>query len=756
MGPVRFCVAIASIAIASIAAAAEAHGDSAGAPAAVPGAAPGVTPGVAAGAKRPRIGLALSGGGARGFSHVGVLRALERLRIPVDCIAGTSAGSAVGAAYAVGLGPDEIEARLRAADWKGDIFDDGPGRDELPHREKIRARADPIGVTLGIGAGGVKGASGVVAGQKIELFLHRMLGTSLEYPDFDRLPIPFRAIATDLVSGRMVVQRDGSLVHAVQASMAVPSAFAPVRVGERLLVDGGLTQNLPVAAVREACADVVIAVDISSPLLGADDLGSVFGVALQMINILMERNVADSLALLRPGDVLVRPELGALSSVDFGAGVDGIPAGEAATMAAADRLSALALDQAQYEAWQRERLARVRQDPPIDRVRVAQTRFVNPELFALDQQDGGDDSPPTEPLERVVRRWTATGDFTGIAWSVRPDREGHTLWIEPREKSWGPDYLQLGFVGSADSHGYSDFSLQGALRRTWMNRAGAEWLTIARFGRVREIETSWFQPLRVGSSWYLLPRASLSVQPRRVFAGNRAVGEFSVSRSELELAAGVQGRFGDARIGVVHANLKVEPSIGFVTLPAGSADVSGVRARLTVDRLDDPDFPRRGYALGADLFASAAAVGADTRYRRGELDAVRVRSFGPHTARARLRLAAVGGDLGALRDTVSVGGFLDLSGYQSGQFLGRGVTYASLTYYNQLMPLPRPFGSGLYAGASIEAARIREPVGATSRSLDRIGGALFVGASTGLGPLYLGIGLGQDGNRTLYFFLGRP
>ncbi|MEN9315402.1 MAG: hypothetical protein RIS35_1795, partial [Pseudomonadota bacterium] len=412
----------------------------------------------------------------------------------------------------------------------------------------------------------------------------------------------------------------------------------------------------------------------------------------------------------------------------------------------------------------RERLARARFDPPVERVKVSPTRFVNPEIFALQRIDErrpseettSAEAMPTERLERAIRRWTASGDFTSIAWSVRPERDGYTLWIDPKEKPWGPDYLQLGFVGSADSRGYSDFSVQGALRRTWMNRWGAEWLTVGRFGRVRELETSWFQPLGLDSAWYLLPRASLSVQPRRIFSGNTAVGEFSIARAEFELAAGVQGRFGDARLGLVRSRLEFEPSVGFTGVAPGSADISGVRARLTHDRLDELDFPRSGTAGVVDLFASAPTLGAQGRYRRGELDLMRVQSLGAHTLRARARWAAVGADTSTLLDTVAVGGFLNLSGYQAGQFLGSGLAYGSLTYYNQVMPLPKPFGSGLYAGVSIEGARIREPLGMSRDRLDRFGAALFVGASTALGPLYLGVGLGQAGNRAVYLFLGRP
>lgn len=379
-------------------------------------------------AHRPRLGLALSGGGARGFAHVGVLRALEALRIPIDCVAGTSAGSAVGAAYALGLSPDEIEAKLKAADWDRDIFNDQPGRSELPFRAKERTNSAPIGVTVGIGDGGLKASAGIFAGQKVELFLHRMLGYSAELESFDKLPLPFRAIATDLATGQMVVQDRGSLIHAVRASMAVPSAFAPVRIGERMLVDGGLTQNLPVQAVRETCADVVIAVNIGSPLLASSELSNVFSIALQIISILMERNVADSIAALGPEDVLITPPLEGVSAVDFGRGTDGIPGGEAATLAARVALERWSVSELDYQRWQASRRARRLTPPEIDRVEVAATRFVTPSFFSLSRTAAEAPGPlDVESLDRRIREWNGNGDFNSIAYSVRRRHNGNIL-----------------------------------------------------------------------------------------------------------------------------------------------------------------------------------------------------------------------------------------------------------------------------------------------------------------------------------------
>lgn len=330
---------------------------------------------------RPRIGLALSGGGARGFSHVGVLRALEHLRIPVDCIAGTSAGSAVGAAYALGLTPDEIEAYLKSVDWDQDIFNDQPSRTDISYRAKERLGGAPIGITLGVGADGVKIPTGIFAGQKIELFLHRMLGLSVELDSFDLLPIPFRAITTNIVNGDMVVKNDGSLVQAVRASMAVPSAFSPVKIGDQLLVDGGLTQNLPVHAVRQACADVVIAVNIGSPLLKPEELGNIFSVALQIVSILMEKNVNESIDSLTSQDILITPNLSSVSAVDFGNGVKGIPAGESATLAMADKLQMHRLSESAYRQWQNNRLSKKTSNPAISRIQITETSYVNPNFF---------------------------------------------------------------------------------------------------------------------------------------------------------------------------------------------------------------------------------------------------------------------------------------------------------------------------------------------------------------------------------------
>lgn len=528
---------------------------------------------------RPRIGLALSGGGARGFSHVGVLRALEHLRIPVDCIAGTSAGSAVGAAYALGLTPDEIEAYLKSVDWDQDIFNDQPSRTDISYRAKERLGGAPIGITLGIDADGVKIPIGIFAGQKIELFLHRMLGLSVELDSFDLLPIPFRAITTNIVNGDMVVKDDGSLVQAVRASMAVPSAFSPVKSGDQLLVDGGLTQNLPVHAVRQACADVVIAVNIGSPLLKPEELDNIFSVALQIVSILMEKNVIESIDSLTPQDILITPNLSSVSAVDFGNGVKGIPAGESATLAMADKLQMHRLSESAYRQWQNNRLSKKTSNPAISRIQITETSYVNPNFFSKDDSPNHprDEIADTASLEKKIMNWSASGDFTNISYSIRREEGLYTLKIDPHEKSWGPNFLQVGITGAVDSHSQTDFGVTGVLRRSWMNSYGAEWITKGLLSKKRQLESAWFQPLGTRSHYFLESKLNLSAEPIRVFADDKTVGEFLTERGELGLSAGIQSQLGKIQLGFLTGDIRRSSTTGFTRLSPAKAQYTGWR-----------------------------------------------------------------------------------------------------------------------------------------------------------------------------------
>jgi len=540
----------------------------------------------------------------------------------------------------------------------------------------------------------------------------------------------------------------------------VPGAFAPVQNGAQRLVDGGLTQNLPVEAVRNLCADTVIAVNVGNPLLGADALDDLLSVALQVISIQMEQNIRTSMAALAPTDILITPALSDISSLDFAMGTQGIPAGETATLAMAPALRRLAMSEPDYAAWQASRAALRPVAPAVASVKINPTQYVSADYFSLETGRTVPNSSPGQVnmsgLHRKIRQWTGSGDFSLIGYTLRPAESGYQLLIDPKESTTGPNYLQVGFSGITDSRGNSDFMMQAALSQRWLNAWGAEWLSVARFGRDRSFSTEWFQPLGADAIGYIQPRLSTSHEPRRVFVDGMAVGEFNIGRDEFELGVGLQGHLGDVRLAWVTSNLAVTPNVGLTQVAPSETRLDGWRVRGLYDQLDDPDFPRSGSALGIEGFVAQAPSASGQRYQRWGFDAVTTQTWGANTLRLSTHWARVNPGTDSVADVVGAGGLFNLSGYQPGQFLGRQVWQGAASLYTRLLPLPQPLGNGLFAGLSVEVAQIRQPIGSSQETLQRAGSALFVGASTALGPAFVALGLAPGGQRTLYLYLGRP
>ncbi|MGB2818623.1 MAG: patatin-like phospholipase family protein, partial [Burkholderiaceae bacterium] len=367
---------------------------------------------------RPKIGLVLSGGGARGAAHVGVLKVLEELRVPVDLIVGTSMGSIVGASYASGNSVAEMERDI-ATITTANLFTDRPPRADLPMRRKADDSEPYIIPELGVTSDGISLPKGIVTGVSVEAQLRKLVKFTT-VRRFDQLPIPFRAIATDLGTGEMVELKEGSLITAMRASMSVPGGMAPVRVGDRQLVDGGLVRNLPVDVARAMGAEIVIAVNLGTPLMKPDEITSVLKVTGQMINILTEQNVRQSLAELKPQDILVLPELGNFSAGDFDNLPKTVPIGEAAARKVADRLRALSLPPEQYAAL------RQRQGPAstasmitvVDEIRVEGTKRINPEVVLQSMQTEVGKPIERDTLDLDLRRIYGRGDFENVGYTV--------------------------------------------------------------------------------------------------------------------------------------------------------------------------------------------------------------------------------------------------------------------------------------------------------------------------------------------------
>jgi NTE family protein len=707
-------------------------------------------------AQTPRIGLVLSGGGARGLAHVGVLKVLEELRVPVHCVTGTSMGAIVGGAYAAGTPPAGLEELVRKADWD-EVFRDRPPRAEISTRRKVDEYKTLFAPEYGVTRHGLELPKGVIAGVSIEGFFRGLAQPAIDVVEFDRLPIPFRAVAADIETGEAVVLSRGSLTRAMRASMAVPGALSPVAMDGRLLVDGGIANNLPIDEARKLCGEVIIAVNISTPALKREEITSALSVAGQLINFLGKVNVERQLASLGPRDVLVAPELGDISAASFERSADAIRIGEEATRKLAAALGRYSLPAEDYARLRRRQTAEKKPLGAVDEIRFEGLKRTNPAVLRALVT-----SKPGEPLteEQVsadLRRIYGRGDFESIDYQIRAEGERRVLVIQPQEKEWGPDYLRFGLGIATDFQGQNTFNLLAQYRRTWLNRLGGEWLTEAQIGQRTSLATEFIQPLDERGRYFFAPYARIGQDLQAVFSDGYRVGEYQTKETRLGVDGGAfLATWGELRFGPVWRNVNATTVTGPPVLPQVKETSAGLRAVLFVDQLDNAWFPRDGFRSTLTAYAAEPSLGSEHRYRRLQGEAVLANSYRAHTVNLKL---AGGTDLQSKMpayENFTLGGPLRLSGYRIDEFSGDRYVFGRLMYYNRTIPLPDILGSGVFAGGSLEVGQMQARAFGQASAGTLFSGSVFLAASTFAGPAYFGFGVGERGNYSVYLLLGAP
>lgn len=710
----------------------------------------------AAGSGRAKVCLVLSGGGARGVAHVGVLKVLEELRVPVDCIVGTSMGAIIGGAYARGVTPTQLEQRMRDAQWESVLLDEPP-RAQLSVREKELDRRQLGGAEFGLHRGEVLLRAGAIIGQQLDVFLQGLSGSNESLATFDELPIPFRALATNIEDGSLVVLDRGSLPAAMRASMSVPGLFAPSELDGALLADGGLVRNLGVDVARRFDADVLIAVSLGTGLMKRDELRSLFGVGSQMVNILTEQNVQVSIAQLHPQDILILPVLGDFSSADFPHSTETIPIGERAAQAVAERLSALSVSEDEFRRYLL-RLRPVRDRPRFEQIRVDTQGLMraNPQIVEATFTEASRGENSEEAISRGIAALLATDDFQQV--QVRVDREAGApvLTVEPREKSWGPNYMRFGLGMSTDFDGESAFTLLGDHRMTWLNSRGLEWRNRIALGDQTGILSELYQPLDLPRKWFVAPGASALQQLDTIFVGDAAVAEYRSRRWLVGVDFGRRfGSLGELRLGYDWGVASFRTSTGLPVFDRTYDHTGEVNARLLVDQLDNWDFPTSGYLLNVEARASRIDLGGDVDYDTGILQAEKAFGSDRNRFRAGLIYQSSLGTERPLYDAFALGGFLRLSGYSEREILTDDALLGRFVYERKIADFAA-VARGVFVAASLEAAEIDNRLNGPADSSVLWSGALFLAADTILGPLYLGAGFAESGNASAYLFLGRP
>jgi NTE family protein len=712
-------------------------------------------------APRPRIGLVLGGGGARGGAHLGVLEVLESLRVPIDCIAGTSMGALAGGAYAAGASPQEIEEIVGKTDWIN-MFDDSAGRQSVDLRRKQMDDRFYSGLEFGISRDGIRFREGALAGEKLKLFFNRLVRAELGDRTIEHLALPLAIIATDIGTGERVAIRSGNLTSAMRASMSVPGLMAPVQREERKLVDGGLTDNLPVAEVKALCnADVVIAVNVGSPLLKPAEVTGVVTVIGQVLNILTEQNVEKSRLLLGPQDIYIQPDLEDITSTSFTRQLDAAKLGRAAALAASDRLRRYSLPEREFLAWQGSvRLAGQPAPPVVDKVEVAQTRFVNPETVrkGIHQREG--EALDSQALATDLVAEYSQGDLLSLDYSVLREHDKTILRITPVEKPWGPDYLRFGLGLASDFRSESEYNFRALYRRTWMNPLGAEWLTAAQIGSEQGISSEFYQPLDQTHVSYLRFFASAGLRKLPLFVNEDRVAVYRIQENRAGAEAGMNlGVSGQASVGWVARSLGSVLDTGPNAFLNASERVGGPIATLSIDTYDQPFFPTRGLKLDVthfDALRVASNAPGFSPYSRSEARFGAAWSHNRFTYLAGLEGGtALKGTL-PLADAFTLGGPRRMSGFARDQMLGGDYMFGRLETQYRLNFRSPLYGLSLIAGVSAEAGRMDKVLTATSLSGWQRSFGAYIAASTFLGPVYLGVADAKNGKGRFYLFIGSP
>lgn len=708
---------------------------------------------------RPCIGLVLAGGGARGSSHVGVLQALEEHQIPVDLVVGTSMGSFVGGLYASGKSAAEIEQLFIRANWTSGYVDDLP-RSRIPNRRKRHNDQYPIQLGVGFDADGFKLPKGLFQGQGMRRLIESMLGSYPVLKSFDDLSVSYRAVAADLETGEEIVISKGDLATAMQASMSLPGILRPIEIDGRVLVDGGITNNLPVSVAKDLGADIIIAVDIGSQPLEAKQIANTFDVLGQLSNFLTLENQQRARALLGKSDLLIKPDLEGITLTDFSSIEKGIHAGYAAASAEHEKLQNIAQSAPSKHIIDKPELDQV--DHKIDNIILDNRTRLADDYILYRMKIRGEGPYNKQEIREGIERLYGQGTITRVTTFVEENNEQSTMKILIEEKEWGPGYLDFLFSFEDNFRSFSLFEIGAAMRLTNLSPYGAEWTNSVQFGSEKVLKTDLYWPIYT-SSFFLLADSEYNREISNYIdnAGNSA-GE--VINSSHTTKAGFGFEFSDSfdlitAAEIQNGDLELPDTLSSqLGVDVIGYDSDSILIRAEYDTLDEADFSRSGSKLDVTLRRSATkALDLPEEYANEfEVDLSVAGSLGSHTLKPTLRFGNAYNEGPIGFSNFELGGFLNLSGLDRDYLSGPFLRFARLVYTYELAKNPLggtklPF----YLGISAEAGNVWEARSEVSWKSAVKSGATFLGWDSPIGPAFLGYGRTNTQDESFYISLGK-
>jgi NTE family protein len=709
-------------------------------------------------AEAPRIGLVLGGGGARGFAHVGVLQVLEENRIPVHAIAGTSMGAVVGSLYAQGKSAAELKTITDEIPWTT-VFNDAIPRDRLSFRRKRDERDVLIDFRISFDDKGLVLPKGVLRGQDLFLTLAEYLAPARGTEDFDRLAIPFRAVATDIETGTAVVMGTGDIATAVFASMAVPGGLPPVERDGKLLVDGFVSDNVPIDVTRGLGVNRLIVVDVGTPLRTRDRLTSFVSVLDQMQLLLGRDSVDRQIASLSDADVLIRPDQPDIGSTSFERAADGIAAGRLAALAVLPQLQAYSLSEADWKAHLAARDARApRYAPTIEFVKIDNRSDIpDAQIEKLVSAQPGkplDARQMTKDLQEVY----ALGGFRSVRYGVGPGQAGQGLPGEgvtivadgdPTLANW----LQFGLGIATDFNRNSVLRIGFAYTDRNFFGTGAEWRTDIRVGTNLLFETGLYKE---SGKFFTEVTPYWSRIDTILYVDGEALAEVRDARLGMRFDVGTLfGNWGEFRIGTNWAAVDLDTTIGSPLIgDLDSLQDATLRAQFSADTLDDISFPTKGVFSRIGFTQHVKVLGGDLDYGAFDAELWKAVSWGRNTLLLSTEIGITSDGDGRSLGDFRLGGFLNLSGLEPDQLIGRHKLLGRALFYHRTSDVAPIVNLPLYIGGSLEVGNTWTALDDMSFGSLRPAGSLFVGADTPLGPFIIAGGLTR-GNGALYLILGR-
>lgn len=705
--------------------------------------------------KRPRIGLCLAGGGARGGAHIGVLQVLEELRVPVDCIAGTSIGSIVGGLYAAGMSPAEMDSVLGSIDWHA-LFDDSPPRQLINFRRKEEDRLPYFKFELGLGRNGVKLPAGLVAGSKLIFLLRELTLPAAGIDDFDELPIPFRAVAASLDDGSEVVIGHGSLADAMRASMAIPGAFNPHVIDGRTLVDGGLLRNVPYDVVKSMGADIVIVVDVGKPLSELGQDLTVANVLMQTLEVSVVANSRESLAAVTDRDLVLVPDLPGIGVESFDRITEASVRGEEMARPHSEWLRRLSLSEAEYEVWRAGvRAAYDRGEVLVGDVRVDSPSRIDSRRVAMQVQTQPGTQLDMRVLAEDVSRVYRLGEFEIVDFALEPsvDPSAQDLLIRTQDKRWGPNYLRLGLALEGHLDGEARFLVLAHHRMSSINRLGAEWRNQVTLGNRLGLDTDFFQPLTMNGRFFVAPRLHGSLDKRQRWVESDLSAIVDAKRYWGRLDVGLaMSHWGELKLGAYRGETTASDDNQFLD---ENETLGGWRGELVFDQLDKLDFPRRGWLGHAEGVLSRGALGATTDYDRLFVKYRGATTGGRFTMIGQLEGGTSFNTELPFHDRFELGGFNRLSGFEPGRLFGDDYALLVAGLQMHIATLSPSLGGNLFLGVNAETGQVWSYADKKAFEDLILGSTVYLGVESLLGPFYAGYGWAEGGNHTVYMLLGR-